>query len=99
MTENGNINNVDPNNGEDYIKLIDDIVFNTVKSLRETFREGKSKGKTSLWTIGSTDHADRALSHVKKYLQNDTSDSHLSHALWRIAVSLYFERLKELNIE
>ena len=75
--------------GKKYEKTVEKVITNAVLKLSETFEEGRCKGKDSLYTFSPEQHVGRALTHLEKFLAGDTTEPHLSHAIWRVAVADY----------
>lgn len=78
-----------PNNGNEYERIVQQTCHTATMTILAVFEEGKQKNKTSLWDMSTRDHAIRSIKHIKAYLDNDESEPHLQHALWRIAATLF----------
>jgi len=74
------------NSGDEYDNSVRRVIVSTVKSIYDTFDEGARRGKTDFYDMNDNNHIRRAISHLEKYLDNDKSEDHLCHALWRTAV-------------
>lgn len=68
---------------------VNNILSHTRATLLNVFDEGREKGKNSLYELNGTQHIERALRHLKKHLEGDREENHLTHALWRIAIGVY----------
>lgn len=70
-----------------------------LRRLAETCTEGADKYGVDNWRKGipASNLLDHALNHLERWRDGDTSEDHLGHALWNIAVIAHLEeRMPEM---
>lgn len=75
-----------------------DLISPTViRALAETYGEGAIKYGDNNWKKGFPEGnlLNHALAHIVAYMEGDTSEPHLEHALWNIGTQIHFDRLKK----
>ena len=67
-----------------------------LRRLAETYAEGARKYAPHNWTKGipASDLANHALRHIYLWLQGDTSEDHMSHAIWNLITIAHFEETR-----
>lgn len=64
-----------------------------IRRLAETYAEGAKKYGDNNWQKGVpvSDLLNRAIAHLFAYLDGDTSEDHLAHAMWNVGAVAHFE--------
>ncbi len=78
---------------------IEQIMETALETIKEVLLDGAQKGKDSFRTEDADFHFERALSHIRLHRAGDTSDSHLPHALTRLAMAAAIEARKSESAE